>query len=100
LGGLAATCGGAFGLLWSAITGVRNEADDGRKAIWGRLTTIGDHDADRRETLAKTLATREDMAELRDELEEMIESRLKLQEVRIADMIRYEVDNRKPPHGV
>lgn len=96
LGGLATACSGAFGLLWSAITGVRREGENGRQRIWDRLTTLGDNDADRREDNAKHSVTREDMSEFRDELEELIEKRFKLQELRIADMVRYEIENRKP----
>lgn len=96
LGGIVTACGSGFTLLWSAITGVRKESESGRQRIWDRLTTLGDNDADRREDNAKHVVTREDMSEFRDEFEELIEKRFKLQELRIADMVRYEIENRKP----
>ncbi|MDE2020294.1 MAG: hypothetical protein KGJ13_08170 [Patescibacteria group bacterium] len=99
LGGLASACAGAFSLLWSAVSGVRREGNDGRKQIWDRLTALGDRDANWREDNAKHAVTREDMAEFRDELEELIENRFKLQESRMADMVRFEIDNRKPLGG-
>lgn len=99
LGGLASACAGAFSLLWSAVSGVRREGNDGRKQIWDRLTALGDRDANWREDNAKHAVTREDMAEFRDELEELIESRFKLHEARVADMVRFEIDNRKPLGG-
>lgn len=60
---------------------------------------LGDKGADWREDNAKHVVTREDMAEFRDEVEELIERRIKLNEIRIADIVRYELDNRKPLDG-
>lgn len=97
LGGLASACAGAFTFLWSAISGTRKENNENAKGIWQRLTTLGDSEADRREQNAKVVATREDLAELRDELQDTIEKRAALTESRIADIVRYELSN--PPHG-
>lgn len=99
LGGLVSACAGGFGLLWSAISGVRKESGSDRDKIWNRLMAISDKGADWRENNAKHIVTREDLAEFRDEVEELIENRLKLHEVRVADIVRYEIDNRKPING-
>lgn len=99
LGGLTSACAGGFGLLWSAISGVRKEGSADRDKIWNRLMVLGDKGADWREDNAKHVVTREDMAEFRDEVEELIERRIKLNEIRIADIVRYELDNRKPLDG-
>lgn len=95
LGALATTCGGGFMFLWGAITGVRREGEDGRGKLWNRVTELADKEGDRREKAAERLFTREDGSEMRDELTELIEKRATLTENRVADIVRYELDNRQ-----
>jgi hypothetical protein len=96
LGGLATSCAGGFGILWGAINGVRREGERGREKIWNRITELTDDDTERRVKMAGSVTTRQDLAELKDELLDSLSREMVSLQSRVSDIVRNELSERKP----
>ena len=92
-GGLVTLCVSGFSLLWGSITGVRKEDRDDRTLIWKELNTMKKEQGAFQIEHAGSTASRTDLYNMRTDLENGLDKRLKLSEVRFADIVRYEILN-------